>query len=89
MPVEIDRQTEKETDPVLHLPDARRDHDLPEKRQTDRGREERQTWLFIFLMLAERDRQTEEETDMVLHLPDASRERWTDRGRDRPGSPSS
>ncbi len=75
MPVEIDRQTEKETDLVLHIPDASRDHDLPEKRQTDRGREEIQIWIFIFLLLEERDRQTEDETDLVLHLPDASRER--------------
>ncbi len=80
MPVEIERQTEKETDLVLHLPDASRDHDLPEMRHTDRGREERQIWIIIFMLLEERDRQTEEETDLVLHLPDASRERKRDRG---------
>jgi hypothetical protein len=74
MLVEIDRQTEKETDLVLHLPDASRDHDLPEKIQTDRGREERQIWISIFLMLVERERETEDETDLVLHLPDASRD---------------
>ncbi len=72
MPVEIERQTEKETDLVLHFPDASRDHDPPEKRQTDRGREERQIWIFIFLMSLERERETDDETDLVLHLPDAS-----------------
>ncbi len=74
MPVERDRQAEEEY-LVLHLPDARRDHDLPKKRQTDTGREERHIWIFIFLLLEERDRQTEEEIDLGLHLTDASREK--------------